>query len=51
LRRALTEAEYLRLADMTCALPSNIGLLQDIGRQAGQSYLQDVSPPVGFDPW
>lgn len=51
LRRALTAAEYDRLADMTCALALNTRLLQDIGREAGRMYLQDAAPPATFDFW
>lgn len=51
LGKPLSATEYKRLADITNALDANTAMLNEIGRQAGQHYLQTAPPPVSFDPW
>lgn len=50
LKRELTALEMKNVNSITCSEPTNLALLDEIGRAAGQLYMRAAPPPAKFDP-
>lgn len=50
LQRELTALEMKNANSITCSEPTNLALLDKIGRAAGQFYMKAAPPPAKFDP-
>lgn len=50
LQRELTALEMKNINSITCSEPTNLALLDEIGRAAGQLYMKAAPPPAKFDP-
>lgn len=50
LKRELTALEMKNVNSITCSEPTNLALLDEIGRAAGKLYMSAAPPPAKFDP-